>query len=626
MINKLPQGLAVVLLVVFVDLLLYGIIFLPEKHVSFSYAGNTCTTYPLLFPDLYKTQSSSFSARAEGRLKVGDVSVMSTGLCFMPTKAPQEGDQKLSLSPFGGIFAKKAFAFELPPPPVANVEALSKPVPVTKSLALPLSGKDTIFSYVLKVNDKQAECPAKDNEIVCEVAKLSLAQGAPYNFVLERQFKGERVDILAERPIQTLPATRLTDSSVKPGEVIFAKPKSFELAFDKKLVKYDVKLYKKSGDNKEEVAIDTKPSERGITLTLAQDLPRESAYELTLPSVEATDGSGLEDTVVLPFSTSGGPKVVGISAGKTGTPVGSTVTVTFDQPVSDSQDTAKAIKLDGGAAYAGKKTNQIFISLKDTPKCGDYSIEFTNSLLSSYEIAGGSAWKFTGRVLCYSVGSIGTSVGGRPISAYYFGNGPRTVLYTGAIHGNELGTKYLMDRWIQELEANARSIPADKSVIVVPQINPDGVAAGTRTNRRNVDLNRNFAVSDWRKDITDVNNRPFPGGGGETPMSEPETKAIASLVSRTRPIFVMSFHSIGGVLAANQAGDSAARAGTYSQLSGYKNVTGQTAETFDYSITGTADDWYAEALGIPSVLVELSSHTSAQFERNQKALWQMLTR
>lgn len=625
-ISKLPRGLAVALLVICIDLLICAIIFLPEKRVAFSYAGNNCTTYPLLFPDLQKVQSSSFAAKAEGRLKIGDVSLVSTGLCFAPSQAPKEGGERLAISPFGAMLAKKTFVLELPPLPKANVEALTKPVPVTKHLALPLSDKDTIFSYVLKVNNKQAECPTKNNEIVCEIAKLDLAQGAPYNFALERQFKGKKVDILVERPIQTLPATRLTDSSVKAGEVIFAKPKLIDLVFDKKLVKYDVKLHKKSGDKTEEVAIESKLSEKGITLAFAQDLPRESAYEVALTSVEAADGSGLEDSIALPFTTSGGPKVVGISAGKTGTPVGSTITVTFDQPVSDSQDTAKAMKLAGGAAYAGKKANQIFVSLKDTPKCGDYSIEFTNSLLSNYEIAGGSAWKFSGRVQCYSIGTIGYSAGGRSINAYYFGNGPRTVLYTGAIHGNELGTKYLMDRWIQELEANARSIPADKSVIVVPQINPDGVAAGTRTNRRNVDLNRNFAVSDWRKDITDVNNKPFPGGGGEAPMSEPETKAIASLVSRTRPIFVMSFHSIGGVLAANQAGDSAARAGTYSQLSGYRNVTGQTAETFDYSITGTADDWYAEALGIPSVLVELSSHTSAQFERNQKALWQMLTR
>jgi protein MpaA len=160
--------------------------------------------------------------------------------------------------------------------------------------------------------------------------------------------------------------------------------------------------------------------------------------------------------------------------------------------------------------------------------------------------------------------------------------------------------------------------------VVVPAVNPDGVAAGTRTNAHNVDLNRNFGTNDWRKDITDVNNRPFPGGGGKSPMSEPETRVIASFASRLRPSLILSYHSIGGVVAANQAGASGAYASTYSRLSGYGNVTGQSGETFDYSISGTADDYYAQQLGIASVLVELSSHTYSQFGLNQAAMWAML--
>ncbi|HET6746477.1 MAG TPA: M14 family metallopeptidase [Candidatus Saccharimonadales bacterium] len=565
------------------------------------------------------------SVKAEGRVRLGGISLISTSICFTAAQAPKEGQEKLAVSPFGGVFAKKTFNLSVPSPPKASVEVLSKPLPVTKSLSLPLSSIDGVFSYALKVGDKTTGCPVEDKGIVCDVAKLGLAQGVSYDMTLSRSFKGKDMDTLAKHSIQTLPATRLINSSIQPGEVVFAKPKTIDLVFDKRLVRYDVKLYKKIADKKEEITTQSKLSDKGVTLILSQDLPRESIYELELNSIEAIDGSGLEDSVIVPFTTSGGPKVVSISAKKTGTPVGSTVTITFDQPISGPQDTSKAMKLSGGAAYAGKNANQVFVSLKDTPKCGDYSIEFTNSLLSSYDITGGSSWSFLGRTLCHTIGTIGYSVAGRAINAYYFGNGPKTIVYTGAIHGNEVGTKYLMDRWVQDLEANARSIPADKSVIVIPQLNPDGVAAGTRTNRRNVDLNRNFAVSDWQKDITDVNNKPFPGGGGEAPMSEPEVKAIASLVSRTRPIFVMSFHSIGGVLAANQAGDSSSRATTYSQMSGYRNTTGRTAETFDYSITGTADDWYAEKLGISSVLVELSSHTSAQFDRNQKALWRMLT-
>lgn len=76
--------------------------------------------------------------------------------------------------------------------------------------------------------------------------------------------------------------------------------------------------------------------------------------------------------------------------------------------------------------------------------------------------------------------------------------------------------------------------------------------------------------------------------------------------------------------AANQADNSSSLAATYVQLSGYRNVTGQSDSTFEYAISGTADDWYGQALGIPSLLVELGSHTYPQFERNQAAMWAML--
>ena len=264
------------------------------------------------------------------------------------------------------------------------------------------------------------------------------------------------------------------------------------------------------------------------------------------------------------------------------------------------------------------------MSLASVPKCGDFSIKLTNDLQSNYDITGNSAWSFAGRTVCHTVDTIGYSSKGRAITAFYFGNGPRTVLYTGAIHGDETSTSSLMEKWFQELEANAQKIPADKSIVIVPRINPDGVASGSRTSARNIDLNRNFSTSDWKKDITDVNNRPFPGGGGEAPMSEPETKAIASLVSRLRPAVVLSYHSIGGVLAANQTGNSTTYAGTYSQLSGYRNTTGQTSETFEYSVSGTADDYYGERLGVASVLIELGSHTYHQFERNRAAMWAMV--
>jgi predicted deacylase len=180
-----------------------------------------------------------------------------------------------------------------------------------------------------------------------------------------------------------------------------------------------------------------------------------------------------------------------------------------------------------------------------------------------------------------------------------------------------------MDSWVSELEAKAKDIPATRQVVVVPVVNPDGIAANRRNNNNNVDLNRNFATSNWQKDITSPSNQPIPNGGGSAPMSEPETQAIAGLTSRLQPRLTLSYHSVAGYAIGNEAGDSAALAATYSQLSGYQNMTGN-GGAFDYSTTGTYEDWIAQRLGLPSLIIELASSTNSEFARNRSALWAMV--
>lgn len=623
-IKHLPITVVLPVVAIFATLITFAAVFMTVKPVAFSYANDSCVKYPLLFPDLHKvTKDSGFEVYATDRVAVGSITLVSASLCFVPTKLPGESLRQIGLAPFGAAIVQKKFALHLPEPPLAHADTLAKPVPISKHLAINLSGLDKVFTYRLDVGEKSTICETNEKTLLCDVKSLDLRQGAAYHIKLHRFFKQQQVATLIDQPIITLSATAVTDSTVKPGEIVYAKPRSFGVLFDKKITKAETLLYRIEGGQRLPVASNTAISEDGLQVSISDDLPRQADFELHVSSVEAVDGSGLETPHVIPFKMSGGPKVTGINVGRTGVSLGATAVISFDQPLFEGQDTASVINLGGGANYAGKRGNQLLISLKSVPKCGDFNIQISDRLQSNYEISGGNTWSFGGRMVCHSIETIGYSSRGRPINAYFFGSGSRFVLYTGAIHGNEAGTRYLMDRWIQDLEANARSIPGDKSIVVVPQINPDGVASGSRVNARNVDLNRNFATSDWQKDITDVNNRPFPGGGGPSPMSEPETRAIASLAQRLRPIMVASYHSIGGVVAGNQAGNSVSTASLYSQLSGYQNVTGSTGETFDYSVTGTADDWYA-AIGVPSLLIELSSHTSAQFDRNQKAMWRLV--
>jgi protein MpaA len=69
-------------------------------------------------------------------------------------------------------------------------------------------------------------------------------------------------------------------------------------------------------------------------------------------------------------------------------------------------------------------------------------------------------------------------------------------------------------------------------VVIAPAVNPDGLAARTRTNARGVDLNRNY----------DTHNRKERARHGGKPLSEPESRYIKGLIDRFRPSRIMSIH------------------------------------------------------------------------------------
>ena len=77
------------------------------------------------------------------------------------------------------------------------------------------------------------------------------------------------------------------------------------------------------------------------------------------------------------------------------------------------------------------------------------------------------------------------------------------------------------------------------------------------------------------------------------------------------------------MLFGNQAGDSAQLAAQYASMVDYRNGTGSSSEVFDYEITGTYDDWLAEKMGIPSMVIELGSNTFRDFSHHRAAFWAM---
>jgi len=127
--------------------------------------------------------------------------------------------------------------------------------------------------------------------------------------------------------------------------------------------------------------------------------------------------------------------------------------------------------------------------------------------------------------------SSGRSVEGRPIVHHVVGTGPDTVLVLASIHGNESAGTPLVDRLHEELLARP-ALCRGRTVVLLPNANPDGVERRHRRNANGVDLNRNFPAS----------IRGHGPHAGRADDLEPETRSIIDLVERYRPAAIVSIH------------------------------------------------------------------------------------
>jgi murein peptide amidase A len=207
---------------------------------------------------------------------------------------------------------------------------------------------------------------------------------------------------------------------------------------------------------------------------------------------------------------------------------------------------------------------------------------------------------------------IGRSVQGRQIVSVRSGPSDPAlrVLVIGATHGNETAGMRIARRLIRSdapLQPELHQIsylPGRKfdavrgrgvEFVVVPTMNPDGVASHSRGNARGVDLNRNFPF-DWH---------PLSGGeySGPRPLSEPESRAAHRLILRIRPDLTIWFHQPFGLV--DRPAGAAFAARRYSQLIGLPlvNLPGR--------YPGSASRWQNHRLPrSEAFVVELPHHVS----------------
>lgn len=592
------------------------LVFVPQE-IRLSFQQETCATSKFYLWGESAEQSQGMT------LRLDDVAGAGSRVCIQPDEAPAAGEYTLSAPVFGLSFVRHPVRVVVPDLPSASLAASAK-VPLSKPLSVGLSQADDLHEYAVVLGERAGTCAPEDATLLCDIAPLELAQGQSYDIALQRSFKQDEPTVVLEQTIEVLESVQLTDSSIAQDALVHDKPTEITLSFSKELARHEFALSAKKGDETTDISVETTVNEGAYVLQF-DELPREATIEVIAKDVEATDGSTVDVPGVLAFRTSGGPSVSSIGIGTHDVAIGAQFTLQFDQELDAGQDITKFVLVEGVGASIRQAGSQVHVTLAaQTPRCTGFSVSVKEGLKSVHGVSQQANWKHQSRTRCYETRVIGSSLQGRPIVAYFFGGGAETVLYTGAIHGNELSSKYTMDAWIGELSQRAHEIPAGRQVVVVPAMSPDGVARATRYNARGINLNRNFPTANWVSNIPVSGGRTEEGAGGTHAGSEPETQALINLTRQLRPRFVVTFHSTGSLVNSNDVGMSISVGQQYARMTGYRFIANaQTNTVFGLEMTGTYEDWLLE-IGIPAILIELPTHTGNFIGTNRNVLWMTL--
>ena len=189
--------------------------------------------------------------------------------------------------------------------------------------------------------------------------------------------------------------------------------------------------------------------------------------------------------------------------------------------------------------------------------------------------------------------TIGTTVLGRPIEATvcmppkYARPRPPAVIF-GAIHGDEPASALQAQRLLEDLVER----PPGRETWIIPIVNVDGLVAGTKNNARDVDLNRNFASSNWVGSHSAGYN---PGAAAE---SEPETAALVAVIAKLGAERLIALHATFRVM--NWDGRGRELAEEMGRLAGYP-----AAGDIGYPTPGSFGSKYGHDLGLEVVTVEV---------------------
>ena len=256
-----------------------------------------------------------------------------------------------------------------------------------------------------------------------------------------------------------------------------------------------------------------------------------------------------------------------------------------------------------------------------------------------------------------SYSSIGTSLDGRSIYAVSLGSpdAEKQIIVSAGIHAREYLTPMLVMKQLELCLYNYDTaayggIPLSEifeeyQFCILPMCNPDGVSMAQfgldslnseelkstvraiyqsdkalgytsdpidkyltywKANARGVDLNRNFDTKDW-KNLQKVKLPSYINYKGTAPLSEPESKALASYVSSlSSPVASLAIHSQGEVIyfdcGQNSKQPSLDLARTANELCDYKII-------YEPRKDAAFEDFCVLSKGIPSITEETGSYS-----------------
>ena len=239
---------------------------------------------------------------------------------------------------------------------------------------------------------------------------------------------------------------------------------------------------------------------------------------------------------------------------------------------------------------------------------------------------------------------IGNSVLDKEIPGLTIGNGQKRVHFNASFHANEWITTsvvmtflndYLLSLTNNGVIRGLYTLPLynQTNLNIVPMVNPDGVGlvlngppedetirnkliewnggstdfSGWKANINGVDLNDQFPA-EWERERERNPKTPGPRDyGGESPLSEPESIAMAELTVERDFARVLAFHTQGQVIYWGFMGleppETEQLVNEFARVSGYEPV--QTIESY-----AGYKDWFIQDWRSPGFTVELGLGTN----------------